>query len=90
MIWLLLNALMAAPFFAVWTGVPFGWSSSTLTGVTSGGWQAAQPAASGPSPPNRNSCASPDAGKHPNSGVSTSFRKCCTQISKANTPERGQ
>ena len=79
MIWLLLNLLMAAPFFAVWMGCPFGWSSSTPTGVTSGGRQAAQPAATGPSPPNRNSCSSPDAGKHPSSGVSKSFQKSCTR-----------
>jgi hypothetical protein len=38
-----------------------GWSSSTPTEVTSGGRQAAQPAATGPSPPDRNSCSFPDA-----------------------------
>ena len=79
MIWLWLNLLMAAPFFAVWVGVPL-WLVFKHPDRGHERRAASGPARSHrPSPPNRNSCASPDAGKHPSSGVSKSFQKSCTQ-----------
>ena len=49
MIWLLLNLLLAAPFFAIWVGVPCGSFLSTPTRITSRRRQAAQPTATGSS-----------------------------------------
>ncbi len=79
MIWLLLNLLMAAPFFAVWVGVPL-W---LVFKHPDRGHE--RRAASGPARSHRAEPAEPqlalvpDAGKHPSSGVSKSFQKICAQ-----------
>ena len=77
MIWLLLNLLMAAPFFALWVGVPL-WLVFKHPGR-------GPRAASGLARSHRDEPAEPelvlvpDAGKHPSPGVSKSFQKSCTQ-----------
>ena len=79
-----LNLLMAAPFFAGWVRAPLWLVFKHPDRGHERRAARAQPAATRPSPPNRNSCSSPDAGKHPNSGVSKAFQKSCTP------PEHGK